>query len=53
MSKICEYIPVENSVFGTPKKLKLHEPSLYTIIQDGSPKEAEYFELWRQSSKPA
>ena len=45
MSKICEYIPVENGVFGTPKRLQRHEPSLYTILQDGSPKEAEYFDI--------
>ena len=51
LSKICEYIPVENGVFGNRKPIQSH--SLYTIVQNGSPKEAEYFELWRQSSKPA
>ncbi|MBO6086839.1 hypothetical protein J6P92_00640 [bacterium] len=52
LSKICEYIPVENGVFGTPTKLDARGRAPYLNGQEGSPKEAEYFELWRQSSKP-
>ena len=50
---IEEYIPVENGVFGTPKKLDARSRAPYLTIMEGSPQEAEYFELWRQSSKPA
>ena len=50
---IQEYIPVKNGVFGTPKKLDVRSRAPYLTVQEGSPQEAEYFELWRQSSKPA